>query len=760
MNNCGATASRCGFQWSTIHSPLSIILVVLFLLLSAFTSAQQRDTTVDRVEEIGTVTIVEKRQPLRGAIELIDVKMLDKISGASANFENVLKVLPGVQSSNELSSQYSVRGGSFDENLVYVNGVEIFRPMLTRTGQQEGLSFINLSLVSFIEFSTGGFAAEFGDKMSSVLNVDYRKPTQFGGTVEASLLGASASLDFASKTGAFSGVVGLRYKRAAYMLSTLETKGEYNPTYSDIQASFGYDFSSRFSVRFLGTYAFNRYELAPTNRKTSFGTMNNATDFTMYYEGSELDSYRNALAALTAKHRANEDLMLELTASVVGLAEKETYDILAEYFLSETEPSSASSADDNLDVGDSRNHARNYTNTAVYSLAHNGSWMHNGGMLKWGAKADFYTVNDDVSQWQKIDSAGYVIPRKPDGSLAMSYAIYQENKVRNSIYSVFLQETYNLHFANSSQLRLTAGLRGNYDVLSEELLISPRVQAVFYPRSSKNLQLYAATGAYAQPAFFKEMKNASAVVNKSVKAQKSWHVVAGTSAIFSFKNTPCKFTSELYYKKMWDLIPYTQDNVNIVYTGLNMASGYAVGADFKLNAELVKGADSWVSLSLMQARQDIEDDSYVSSNGQAVNPGYLPTPNDQLFNLSVLLQDQVLSYPRWRACLVVNYGAPLPAFAPLAGRDDVYFRMPAYKRVDLGTTYVVHDKLQPELCSKTLRFLQTCTVSVELLNLFNMANVSSYLWVNAVTSGAQNALVAVPNYLTPFRVNVKLAVTF
>jgi hypothetical protein len=514
----------------------------------------------------------------------------------------------------------------------------------------------------------------------------------------------------------------------------------------------GYDFSGKFSLHFLGTYAFNRYELTPTNRRTTFGTMNNVTEFTMFYEGSELNSYQNALAALTARYRPNEGLLLDVTASVVGMLEKETYDILAEYFLSDTESGAKWDSDD-VDVGASRNHARNYTNTIVYNLAHNGSQMHKNGMLRWGAKVELYTVSDDVNQWQLIDSAGYIIPRNPNGSLDMSHAIYQENKVENSIYSAFLQETYSFYFAGSSQLRFTAGLRGSYSRLSQELLISPRLQAVFYPQTSKNLQLYAATGAYAQPAFFKEMKNAAAIVNTSVRAQKSWHIVAGTAAIFSYKNTPCKFSSELYYKKMWDLIPYSQDNVNIVYAGRNMANGYAVGIDFKLNAELVKGADSWVSFSLMQARQRIDGEGYASSD-------YLPVPNDQLFNLSFLLQDKVLDYPRWRACMVVNYGAPLPAFAPVSGRNDVYFRMPAYKRVDLGTSYVLHDKSQPELRSKTLHFLQSCTASVELLNLFDMTNVSSYLWVNTVTPTAQKELVAVPNYLTPFRVNVKLTATF
>ncbi len=702
------------------------------------------------LQEVQVVGIDQRR----GVLERIDFRPASKLSGASGSFENILKVLPGVHSSNELSSQYSVRGGSFDENLVYVNGVEIYRPMLTRTGQQEGLSFINPQLVSSVEFSTGGFGAEFGDKMSSVLNVGYKNPNSFGGSVEASLMGASAAADFAGFGGKLGGAVGLRYKRATYLLGTLDTKGEYDPSFSDIQTVLNFDFSSRWSLNFLGSLGVNKYNFVPTNRQTSFGTLDNPQKFYVFFEGSEADRTENLLGAATLTFRPHEAVTMSLTGSAVSMMEMERYDILGEYWLNET-VNDVEIRDDMSDVGigATRDHARNYTATQVYVGEYRGSWFHKNGNLKWGVKLQHRYISDRVSQWQRVDSAGYMLRTTQFHLLDTSVSALE--------YSGFLQETYNVELSEGRSLRFIPGVRFSYSDLSKEFLISPRVQAIFYPSAKKDWQIYAATGAYYQPAFYKEMKNPDMSVNTEVKAQRSLHFTLGTSLLFKYGEMPCRFSSEIYYKRLNSLVPYKQDNVTLMYDWTHRANGYVVGVDAKLSAELIHGAESWISMSFMQATQDVVDDEY-ETNGQMVYPGYFPMPNDQRFNVSVMLQDYVFNYPEWRAHLVLNYGTSLPFYAPMDDRYDMFFRMPSYLRADMGITYVLFDEEVRANWIKSLRnTLQSCAITLEALNLFNKTNTSSYQWVRTLSYGGQEAsMVAVPNYLTPFRLNAKLSVTF
>jgi hypothetical protein len=711
-----------------------------------------------KLEEV----VVVGREPRSGVVERIDVQPLSKLSGASGSFENILKILPGVHSTNELSSQYSVRGGSYDENLVYVNGVEIYRPMLTRTGQQEGLSFINPNLVSTIDFSTGGFGAEFGDKMSSVLNVSYRRPTSFGGSAEGNLLGASATCDFALPNKKFGGVAGIRYKRSTYMLGTLDTKGEYDPSFSDIQAALYFEPTSALSFSLLGSYALNRYNFIPTNRETTFGTLDNPINFTMYYEGNENDMTKNLLGALTTRYRVSDNVVLGITGSASSMLEQERYDILGEYWLKQTVSNSEVSRDaSDIGVGASLDHARTYTATNVYAAEHSGSWYHHSGALKWGLKLQHHRVSDEVNQWQRIDSAGYMMPRSEE-ALSVMHGVYADTSMSVWQYSGFLQESYTLSLGGSHLLQITPGLRFAYMNLSRELLISPRLQVVFYPNGEKSLQIFASTGAYHQPAFFKEMKNTEMQLNTAITAQRSWHFTLGASATFTRHNIPFRLTSEAYYKRLSNMIPYKQDNVALLYDREHRADGFAWGIDAKLSAELVKGAESWVSLSLMQARQDVRDDFYETDAGQTIYPGYFPMPNDQRINLSVMLQDQILGYSQWRACLTLNYGTGLPALTPVADRYDLTFRMPSYQRVDMGLSYVLFDSEARSAVRKKLKtVLKSCTFTVEALNLFNIRNVSSYLWVKTVQyAGQESGMMAVPNYLTPFRINAKVGITF
>jgi hypothetical protein len=727
-------------------------------LYAAAANAEAVEQLEGRLEEV-VVTSSESRV---GVVERLDVRTLSSLAGASGSFENILKILPGVHSSNELSSQYSVRGGSYDDNLVYVNGVEIYRPMLTRTGQQEGLSFINPNMTSAIDFSTGGFGAEFGDKMSSVLNVGYRRPTSFGGSAEGNLLGASAACDFALPEKKLGGVVGMRYKRATYLLGTLDVKGEYNPSFSDLQAAVYFEPVRRLTLSLLGSYALNRYRFAPTNRETTFGTLDNPTTFTMYYEGGEDDLTQNLLGALTAKYRLRDNVVLGFTGSAASMLEQERYDILGEYWLRQTlSGAAAGSSSGDIGVGGSFDHARTGAATSIYAAEHSGSWYHSSGTLKWGLKALRYHVHDEVSRWRKVDSAGYMMPRRDDQLSAMNSA-YADASVSAWQYSLFVQEAYSIDVGGNRLLRVTPGLRVTAVELSRELLISPRLQAVFYPYGGKDRQVFAAAGAYHQPAFFKEMKNPEAQLNTSVSAQRSWHLTLGASATFAWRAIPFKLTAEAYYKRLLNLVPYRQDNVALLYDWRYRANGFACGVDARLSAELVSGAESWVSLSLMQARQDVQGDAYRAGNGQTVYPGYFSMPNDQRLNLSVLLQDHLPALPHWRACLALCYGTGLPALAPADDRYDLAFRMPPYRRVDVGLSYVLFDRAQgARLKEKLGGALQSCTLTLEALNLFNTRNVSSYLWVQTVQYAEQpTAMVAVPNYLTPFRLNLKLGVTF
>lgn len=740
-------------------------LLILFLLCcpQLYAAGESADT-LRQLEGALEEVVVTGRESRTGVVERIDVRTLSKLAGASGSFENILKILPGVHSSNELSSQYSVRGGSYDENLVYVNGVEIYRPMLTRTGQQEGLSFINPNMTSAIDFSTGGFGAEFGDKMSSVLNVAYRRPTSFGGSAEANMLGASAACDFAFPEQKLGGVVGMRYKRATYLLGTLDVKGEYNPSFSDLQTAIYFEPARNLSLSLLGSYALNRYRFEPTNRETSFGTLDNPTTFIMYYEGGEDDLTQNLLGALTAKYRLADNVVLGFTGSAVAMLEQERYDILGEYWLKKTVSGSAvSDNSSDIGVGASLDHARTSAATNVYAAEHSGSWYHSSGALKWGLKVLRYHVHDEVSRWQRIDSAGYMLPRSETSLTTMSSA-YADASTGAWQYSLFVQEAYSIDLGGGRLLCVTPGFRATVVALSREALISPRMQAIFYPRGRKDRQLFVAAGAYHQPAFFKELKNPDMQLNTTVAAQRSWHLTLGASATFLWNAIPFRLTSEAYYKQLRNIIPYRQDNIALLYDWRYRANGFVWGLDARLSAELVSGAESWISLSLMQAQQDVQGDAYLTGDGKTVYPGYFPMPNDQRLNLSILLQDHLPALPQWRACLAMSYGTGLPALAPASDRYDLTFRMPPYRRVDVGLSYVLFDGAQGQgeaLKKKLGRGLKSCTATLEVLNLFNTRNVASYLWVRTVQYAEQPAaMVAVPNYLTPLRLNVKLGITF
>ncbi|MGL4364753.1 MAG: TonB-dependent receptor plug domain-containing protein [Bacteroidales bacterium] len=732
-------------------------LILIFTMTFAFTSALYANN-MERIADIDEVTITENTRR-RGTSEYLDLRPLSSLPSSSGNFETILKVLPGVQSSNELSSQYSVRGGSFDDNLVYVNGIEIYRPLLTRGGHQEGLSFINPALISTVEFSTGGFNAEFGDKMSSMLNVQYKRPTNFGGNIEASILGASASCNIVGFKKKLGGAIGVRYKQSTYLIGSLETKGEYAPSFSDIQTTLSFDASNRLSFNFLGSYGKNTYHFSPETRETSFGTLNAPQSFTVFYQGEEKDITQNAVAGLTTRYKLSANLQLNLSISAISMGEQETYDIQGAYWLTQTEISPPFTSNMSpIDIGASHNHARNYLNTAIYTIEKSGKWSHNQGHLKWGAKVQHYRVSDWVSQWQRIDSTGYSISGQNDGLMVKNQHL--DTSMNATQYSAFILETYNFNLKNGL-LRFAPGIRLAYSSASKEVLFIPRVQAIFFPYNRKGLQIYSTIGAYHQPVFYKEMKTPQMDFNTQLQAQKAWHFTFGTSFLFQYHDTPCKLSAEAYYKLLYNLIPYKQDNVTLMYDWQHRSNGYSTGIDVRLSAELIHNTESWVSVSLMKAAQDIKDDVYMKEN---INyyPGYFPMANDQRMNISVMLQDKLFHFPQWRAHLALNYGTSLPSFTPEEDRYDLNFRMPSYFRADLGLSYILFDNnIVNGLQRKLKGFLESGILSVEALNLFNVKNTSSYLWVRTVATKNQAAsFVAVPNYLTPFRVNVKLAISF
>ncbi|MGL5959274.1 MAG: TonB-dependent receptor plug domain-containing protein [Bacteroidales bacterium] len=732
--------------------------LLLFALALLQVSILQANDSVERFADIEEVTIMNNDRR-RGTSEFIDLRPLGGMPTTTGSFETILKVLPGVHSSNELSSQYSVRGGSFHENLVYVNGIEIYRPMLTRAGHQEGLSFINPAIVSTVEFSTGGFSAEFGDKMSSMLNVKYKRPTSFGGNVEGSLLGASASCNIVGFKQKLSGAVAMRYKQSTYLIGGLETKGEYAPSFSDIQTTLTFDVNQRLSFNFLGSYGQNVFLFSPESRETSFGTLNSPQRFIVHYQGQEKDVTQNAIAGLTAHYKLPENIQLNLSASVTTMAEKETYDIEGAYWLRQTEVNPLADARfSTLDIGSSQSHARNYLNTAMYTVEQSGRWNHNAGNFKWGIKAQHYRVVDWVSQWQRLDSTGHSVGAQ-NNNLIIN-AQYLDTSINVTHYSAFAAETYNFEFSQGV-LRLISGLRFSYSTASREFLMMPRVQTVFLPKNYKGLQIYSAVGAYHQPVFYKEMKTAAMDFNSRLKAQKAWHFTIGSSLLFQYQNIPCRLSTEAYYKLLYNLIPYEQDNVDLLYNWQHRGKGYATGVDVRLSAELIHNAESWISLSLMKASQDIIGDSYTQ-NGTTYYPEYFPMSNDQRFNISIMLQDKFLDFHQWLAHLTLNYGTSLPAFSPASNRNDQYFRMPSYFRTDIGFSYIVFDnKINNAIQRRLKGILERGVISVEALNLFNQKNISSYLWVRTAANNNQSrAMVAVPNYLTPFRLNVKLAITF
>lgn len=694
--------------------------------------------TMDYSLEGVEVTASEKQM---GSTQDIKVsKQLRLQASASGNaIEDIISTQAGVSSHNELSSQYNVRGGNFDENSVYVNGIEIYRPLLIRAGQQEGLSFLNPDMVETVSFSGGGFEAKYGDKMSSVLDITYRKPREFESVVSASMLGASAYVGVGNKKYSFSNSV--RYKSNKYLLGTLETKGEYEPQFIDYQTYLDWRITDKWSFGFIGNISRNEYKFTPSNRTTSFGTMEDVKEFKVYFDGWENDLFTTLFGAATISYIPNEYNQIILQASAFRTEEQVGYDINSEYWLNDINTS------ENLGVGRYMEHARNRLKANVQTVALTGKHFLESHDVRWGVELKRENFEDKQREWQVRDSAGYNIPQGGE-YMRPIYSLASENSESSNRFSLYGQDTYKFK-TSLGVLSLNAGVRVSYWDWNSELLFSPRASLGLIPAFNKDITLRIAAGVYYQSPFYKELRDTVTVagittveLNKDIKSQRSIQLVLGADYHFKMVNRPFKFTAEAYYKKLDNLIPYNVDNVRIVYYGENCAHGYAAGVDFKLFGEFVEGTDSWVTFSIMDTKEKI--------NGS----GWLPRPTNQKFNFSLHFTDYFPGTDKWKMTLRAVYADGLPFGPPHTGRESQVFTAPAYKRVDIGMSYRLLNNEDKTRRTSVARCFKNVWLGVDAFNLLDINNVNSYYWISDIS----NNQYAVPNYLTGRQLNVKVLV--
>lgn len=719
-----------------------------------------RQVLKTEVKSIPQITIEKKRDNFN--LLNIQPKLAEQLPSIAGGVETLIKTLPGVGNNNELSSQYSVRGGNFDENLVYVNGIEIIRPFLVRSGEQEGLSFINGDMVSSIGFSAGGFDASYGDKMASVLDITYRKPEHSAVAAEIGALGASVHFEGMSANGKFSHLTGIRYKNTAYLLGTFDKKGEYNPSFTDFQTYLNYRFNPGFSLGFLGNYATNTYQFIPETQLTRFGTLINPYQFLVYFEGREKDRFENYLGALSADYSPNAKLSLKFQASSYYSTEKVSYDILGEYYLSNISQQSGSqgNADSTIvsGTGSDLNHARNLLTANVSGFEHRGTLSEDHHQFQWGLKYQREMVSNHISQWEMRDSAGYSIPYQ-NNNLALYQNVSGNNKISSNRFSGFVEDNWTEKMEDGV-LAIRGGIRfQNWDY-NHQTIISPRISVSWEAGADRNQIFRVAWGVYDQMPFFKELLNPEAKLVPGVKAQKSVHYLIGYDKIITTYERPIKFTTEIWYKALSHLIPYQIDNLNIQYLPDQSSVGYAAGVDFKINGELATGAQSWASLSLMKTAENIISDYYLKKipggGSEKIYPGYIPRPTDQRINFSLFLQDYFPGYPTVKMNMTLFYGSGLPFGPPNGARYMDTFRMPPYRRADIGfsKTLINRNKKTPQYKNRSR--IKDAWIGFEIFNLFDINNTISYYWVSDI----HNQMYAVPNYLTGRRLNLKFSVRF
>lgn len=689
--------------------------------------------------QLGEVTVTGKKIET-GQMEDISKDHLKSLPSASGNaVEELIQSQAGVSTHSELSSQYNVRGGSFDENSVYIDNVEIYRPFLVRSGQQEGISVINPDMVEKISFSTGGYEARYGDKMSSALNIKYRKPKKFEATASASMLGASAFIGVSNKKVSWSN--GFRYKTTKHLLGSMDTKGEYSPTFIDYQTYLTYTPNKRWEIKLLGNISDNHYNFMPEDRETKFGTMENVKAFQVYFDGQEKDVFRTFFGAVGITRNFGEKTSLSLIASAFNTREQEKYDIQGQYWLTQTETS------ENLGVGTYFQHARNYLKAHVESAKLLFKTKYKKHDIEGAFTFKKEKITENSVEYEMRDSSNYSIPHTGK-DLYMIYSMRAKNVLDANRIEAYVQDAFRFTSNNEKTLyTLNYGVRLSHWSYTKETIVSPRVSLGIIPAFNENITMRFATGLYYQAPFFKELRDTTtqngityASLNSKAKSQRSIHFIAGFDYRFRMNNRSFKFTAEAYYKALGNLVPYSVNNVKVVYYGSNESSGHAAGIDLKLYGEFVPGTDSWLSLSLMNTSMKL--------NGKSI-----PLPTDQRYAINMFFTDYFPGTDRWKMSLKLALADGLPFSAPHQELESNVFRAPAYKRADIGLSYRL---LNNEGKQRKHIQLRNVWLGAECLNLFGINNVNSYYWITDVTGGQY----AVPNYLTGRQINFRVTVDF
>ena len=769
----GGTKSDSLGNFSLIVAP-GVNLVLVFSSVGFETKSITRRLNAGEIASINItlksnakvfkdVTIRQNKNRNQAGNVAINYKMHNLLPSAVGGIEGLLKVF--LSNNNELTSQYNVRGGNFDENLVYINDFEVYRPFLVRSGQQEGLSIINPDLVGGVNFSTGGFQAKYGDKMSSVLDISYKRPKEFGGSVTISMLGLGAHLEGTGIKNRLTYLIGLRQKSNQYLLQSQQTKGVYNPTFTDMQAYITYQFNTDWQLDLFANYARNRFDFQPESSTQSFGLINKAFQLQTFYDGAETDKFDSRYGGLSLTYTPNDNTTLKLIASGFQTRESETYDIQGEYLLGEIETDLGKSTFGNikyaLGTGLIHDFARNYLDVNVGNIGFKGSHDLKKHFLQWGINTEIVQISDQLNEWERRDSAGFSQPVN-DTALLMSKRYKSAHDFLYDRMSAFIQD--NIAF-DSLGLVLTGGVRFNYNWLNNEFLVSPRLQLSWKPHWKKDIIFRTATGIYDQPPFYREMRNLDGSVNTALKAQKSFHAVAGFDYNFkAFHDRPFKFTTELYYKYLWDLVPYEYDNVRIRYFGQNMAKGYAYGIEGRLYGDIVKDAESWISLGIMKTAEDLKNDvevikSVVSGSDSAViHPGYIPRPTDSRVSFGLFFSDYLPGNKNFKLFLNGLYSTGLPFGPPNQDRYADTLRIPSYKRVDVGFSTLLLDGARKDRPRYSFyKNIKSMWLSLEVFNLLGIQNTLSYLWIQDQGSGRTYA---VPNRLTRRLINLKLVTSF
>lgn len=732
----------------------------LAVLLKADEVHVYNPVLMERERMLDDIEVIDRSERLNPETR-IRAKELEFVTTSGTGVESLIKTLPGVAARSETSSQYSVRGGSFDENLVYVNGIEIYRPFLVRAGEQEGLSFINQDMVEGILFSAGGFGARYGDKMASVLDITYRKPNEWAARAQASLLGGSITVDGVSKEKRLRALVSARYRTNQLLLGGMDTDADFIPRFTDIQAYVTYDLNPDVEVSFLGNFSRNSYRVFPQSRQTNFGNLQEAFRLNVFFQGQENYLFFTRFGAFNTKWRTTENLQQQFTISAFQTSEQEYFDVQGYYRLSELNRNLGSDDFGEValvrGVGGYQNYARNYLDAIIFAAEYRSIFSKNDHTLEWGVKYQRDDIVDRYKEWEMVDSANYSVPHTPslidsiiDGTVhfrpSENLELFEHFDSRESVSSnrlmAFLQYT-RYYEGNWARWQMQAGVRSHYWDFNGQTVVSPRASIYARPYWDKDYVFRLSAGFYHQPPFYREMRDIGGNLNRDIRAQQSVHLVAGSDYLFRMWGRPFKWVNEIYYKDFRQLIPYELDNVRIRYSALNEAVGHAYGVDTRINGEFVKGTDSWASLSLFRVEENIEGDG----------AGYIPRPTDYRFAFSLFFQDYLPQNPSYRVSLTLSYVGGFPFGAPRTPRNEHVFRAPPYRRVDIGFIKVL--KEEGKDAPRWLNSVKTAWVGVEIFNLIQVRNTVSYLWVRDISTSRQYA---VPNFLMGRLLNLKLTV--